>query len=146
MLGGDERQDMRLRSSFRWMAVGLATLAGVTALAAGVGQWHAHSLDEQGRALVAEGEFLPAVRVLLQAVAQAPGDARAHYYLGLAYAGIGLCGAAWIHFEEAARLTPAYGRLRAGLGPACRGSATPPDVSGQFDHAVHRDRQGGALL
>ena len=137
---------MHLKSSLRWGAVGLATLAGVIALAAGLGQWHAYSLDEQGRALVAEGDFLPAVRVLLQAVAQAPGDARAHYYLGLAYAGIGLCGAAWIHLEEAARLAPAYGRLRTGPGPACRDSATQPDVRGQFDHAVRRDRQGGALI
>ena len=134
-----------MKSSFRWVAVGLAALASVIALAVALGQWHAYSLDEQGRALVAEGEFLPAVRVLVQAVAQAPGDARAHYYLGLAYAGIGLCGAAWIHFEEAARLAPAYGRLRAGLGPACRGSEMPLYGEGQFDHAVHRDRQGGAL-
>jgi Flp pilus assembly protein TadD len=119
---------MHIKGSLKWVAVGLATLAGVMALAAGVGQWHTYSLDEQGRALVADGEFLPAVRVLLQAVAEAPGDARAHYYLGLAYAGIGLCGAAWIHLEEAARLAPAYGRLRAGLGPACRSSATAPDV------------------
>ncbi len=137
---------MHFRRSLGWVAVGLATLAGVLALTLAVGQWHIHSLDEQGRALVAEGEYLPAVRVLLQAVAEAPGDASAHYYLGLAYAGIGLCGAAWIHLEEAARLAPAYGRLRAGLGPACRGPAALPDVLGQFDHAVHRDRQGGALI
>jgi tetratricopeptide (TPR) repeat protein len=148
MLPGDEGHDMhfmRFRRSLWWVAVGVATLAGVIALASALGQWHAYSLDEQGRALVAEGEFLPAVRVLLQAVSEAPGNARAHYYLGLAYAGIGLCGAAWIHFEEAARLAPAYARLRDGLGPACRGYATPP-VGGQFDHAVHRDRQGGALI
>ena len=146
MLASDERQDMNFRRSLGWVAVGLAALAGVIALALGLGQWHIHSLDEHGRALVAEGEYLAAVRVLLQAVAEAPGDARAHYYLGLAYAGIGLCGAAWIHLEEAARLAPAYGRLRAGLGPACRGLATLPDVSGQFDHADHRGRQGGALI
>jgi tetratricopeptide (TPR) repeat protein len=146
MLASNERHDMHLKSSLWWVAVGLATLAGVMALASGLGRWHAHSLDEQGRALVAEGQFLPAVRVLLQAVAQAPGDARAHYYLGLAYAGIGLCGAAWTHLEEAARLAPAYRRLRAGLGPACRGSATPSDVSGQFNRAVRCDRQGGALI
>ena len=131
---------MLLRRSLPWVAVGLATLAGVMALVAGLGRWHAYSLDEQGRALVAEGEFLPAVRVLLQAVAQAPGDARAHYYLGLAYAGIGLCGAAWIHLEEATRLAPDDGRLRAGLGPACRGPATSPVIAGQpLYHAIQRD-------
>jgi len=142
----DERQDMHVKSSLWWVAVGLSALAGVIALALALGQWHAYSLDEQGRTLVAEGEFLPAVRVLLQAVAEAPGNARAHYYLGLAYAGIGLCGAAWIHLEEAARLAPAYGRLRDGLGPACRGYMVHRGVSGQFYHAVHRRRQGGALL
>jgi tetratricopeptide (TPR) repeat protein len=142
----DGGQDMQLRRSLGWVVAALATVAGVIALAVALGQWHAYSLDEQGRALVAEGEYLPAVRVLVQAVAQAPGDARAHYYLGLAYAGIGLCGAAWTHLEEAARLAPAYGRLRPGPGLACRGSVLEPDVRGQFDHAVHRDRQGGALI
>src|SRR5215470_18024290 len=136
---------MYWKRSLGWVLVIVATVAGMVFLTVGVSRWHIHSLDEQGRALVAEGEYLSAVRVLLHAVTAAPGDARAHYYLGLAYAGIGLCGAAWIHFEEAARLAPSYGRLRAGLGPACRGSATPPDIDGQFYHAVHRDRQGGAL-
>ena len=136
---------MDLKRSFGWVAIGLTALAGVIALALAMGQWHAYSLDEQGRALVAEGEYLPAVRVLLQAVATAPGDARAHYYLGLAYAGIGLCGAAWMHLEEAARLAPEDRRLRAGLGPSCRGVAPGPAILGQFNHAVHHDRQGGAL-
>ena len=131
---------MDFKRSLGWVAVILATLAGVFVLTQGLGQWHIHSLDEQGRALVAEGEYLPAVRVLLQAVAEAPGDARAHYYLGLAYAGIGLCGAAWIHFEEAARLAPTFGPQGAGLGPACRGPMTEPLVVGQFDRAVHRGR------
>ena len=131
---------MDFKRSLGWVAVGLATLAGAMTLALAVGQWHVHSLDEQGRALVAGGEYLPAVRVLLQAVAAAPGDARAHYYLGLAYAGIGLCGAAWIHLEEASRLAPTSGRQGAGLGPACRGPMTEPLVVGQFDPAVHRRR------
>ena len=136
---------MNWKRSLGWVLAILATVAGMAILTVGVSQWHIRSLDEQGRALVAEGEYMPAVRVLLQAVTEAPGDARAHYYLGLAYAGIGLCGAAWIHLEEAARLAPADRRLRAGLGPSCRGPAARPDILGQFDHAVHRDRQGGAL-
>lgn len=136
---------MDCRRSFGWVAVGLGTLAGAIALGLALGQWRVHLLDEQGRALVAEARYLPAVRVLLEAVAEAPGDARAHHYLGLAYAGIGLCGAARIHLEEAMRLMPAYRRPWAGLGPACRGAADRPDLAGQINHAVHRDRQGGAL-
>jgi tetratricopeptide (TPR) repeat protein len=128
------------KRSLGWVVVMLATVAGVVILTLGFGQWHIRSLDEQGRALVAEGEYLPAVRVLLQAVTEAPGDARAHHYLGLAYAGIGLCAAAWIHLEEAARLAPEAGRQGAGLGPACRGPMTEPLVVGQFDRAVHRGR------
>ena len=131
---------MNFKRSLGWVFVILAAVAGMAILTVGVSQWHIHSLDEQGRALVAEGEYLPAVRVLLQAVSQAPGDARAHYYLGLAYAGIGLCGAAWIHLEEASRLAPTSGRAGAGLGPACRGPMTEPLVVGQFDPAVHRGR------
>ena len=74
--------------------------------------------------LVAEEQYLPAIRVLSGIIAAAPGDARAHYYLGRAYAGVGLCGAASIHLEEAARLAPEYRRLPAGPGLACRNAAS----------------------
>jgi len=131
---------MNVKGSIGWGAVAVAMLASVFALALALGQWHVRSLDERGEALVAGGRYLPAVRVLLQAVVEAPRDARAHYYLGLAYAGIGMCGAAWIHLEEAMRLAPAYRRPTDDLDPACRGSVAQPDLPGQFDHAVQRDR------
>lgn len=115
---------MTTRRSIGWMAVGVGMLAGAVALALLMGHWRTQSLDEHGRALVVEEQYLPAIRVLSGVVAQAPGDARAHYYLGLAYGGVGLCGAAWIHLEEAARLAPEYGRLRASPGPACRNAAS----------------------
>jgi len=118
----------------------MAAVVAVVALGLGWGPWHVHSLAEHGRALVAEGQYLPAVRVLSEAVAEAPGNASAHYYLGLAYAGIGLCGAASIHLQEAMRLVPSYTRLARGLGSACRAPDVEPDLAGQFDHAVHRDR------
>src|SRR4249919_3339896 len=115
---------MDMRRSMGWAAVGLGMLAGVVALAFVLGHSHMRSLDEHGRALVAEEQYLPAIRVLSGIVAEAPGDARAHYYLGRAYAGVGLCGAASIHLEEAARLAPEYRRLPAGPGPACRNAAS----------------------
>src|SRR5262245_45791167 len=130
---------MNVRRSVGWVAVGLGALVGAMALTMALGQWHVHALAEQGRALVAAGEYAPALRVLLKAVVEAPGDARAHYYLGLAYAGMGLCGAAWLHFHEAVRLAPAYRRGSDALGWACEG-AVGPEGPGPFDHAVQRDR------
>ena len=129
-----------MRRSVGWVALGLATLALVIGLLLIHGQRHVHALAEQGRELVAEGQYLPAVRVLSEAVAEAPGDARAHYYLGLAYAGIGLCGAAWMHLGEAMRLVPSYRHSASGFSPACRAPAGDSDVAGRFDHAVRRDR------
>lgn len=115
---------MNMRRSIGWMAVGAGMLAGAAALAFTLAHWHMRSLDEHGRALVAEERYLPAIRVLSGVVARVPGDARAHYYLGRAYAGVGLCGAASIHLEEAARLAPEYRRSRAGPGLACRNAAS----------------------
>jgi len=117
----EDEEDMNMRRSIGWVAVGAGTLAGMVALAFFLGHWHMRSLDEHGRALVAEEQYLPAIRLLSGIVAEAPGDARAHYYLGLAYAGLGLCGAAWTHLDEATRLAPAYRRQPEVLGPACRG-------------------------
>ena len=116
-------KDMSMRRSIGWVAVGLGTLAGVVALAFFLGQGHLRSLDEHGRALVVAEQYVLAVRVLSRVVAEAPGDARAHYYLGLAYAGVGLCGAASIHLGKAARLALEYRRHFAGPGLACRNAA-----------------------
>ena len=125
MLSRDEDMEpMDMKRSIKWVALGVGTLVVMGALAFALGSWNAHSLDEQGRALVAAEEYLPAIRVLSGVVATTPGDARAHYYLGLAYAGVGLCGAAWMHIEEAARLAPSYGRLRASPGLPCRDVAS----------------------
>jgi Flp pilus assembly protein TadD len=121
------------------MALGLGTLAVLIGLLAALGQQQVDTLADQGGALVAEGRYSPAVRVLSKAVAEAPGNARAHYYLGLAYAGLGLCGAASIHLGEAMRLSPSHGDLSGGLG-ACQAPAARSDVAGHFDHAVHGDR------
>jgi cytochrome c-type biogenesis protein CcmH/NrfG len=134
MLSRDEDMEpMNMKRSIGWVALGVGTLVVMGALAFALGYWHTHSLDEQGRALVAGREYLPAIRVLSGVVATTPGDARAHYYLGLAYAGVGRCGAAWMHIDEAARLAPMYRRLRASPGLACRDvasmRATGPDRS-----------------
>ena len=120
----EDEKDMTMRRSIGWVVVGVGTLASVMALAFFLAHWHMRTLDERGRALVAAEQYVPAIRVLSGIVAEAPGDARAHYYLGRAYAGVGLCGAASIHLEEAARLAPEYRRLPAGPGLACRNAAS----------------------
>ena len=120
----EDEEDMKMKRSIGWVAMGVGTLAGMVALAFFLGHWDMRSLDEHGRALVAEEQYLPAIRLLSGIVAEAPGDARAHYYLGRAYAGVGLCGAASIHLEEAARLAPEYRRLPVGPGLACRNAAS----------------------
>ena len=75
-----------------WLARSMAAAAlvvAVVALALGVSAWRARGLIDAGATLVLDGEYLPAARQLTRAVVAAPRDARAHYYLGLAYAGLG---------------------------------------------------------
>ena len=54
----EDEKDMNMRRSIGWVAVGAGTLAGVVALAFFLGHWHMRSLDEHGRALVAEEQYL----------------------------------------------------------------------------------------
>ena len=77
-----------------------------------------------GRAFYELGESEKALPYIEEAVRCDANHADAHYYLGLAYAGVGLCGAASIHLGEAARLAPQYRRLFAGPGLACRNAAS----------------------
>src|SRR5258705_12529867 len=129
----------------RWLgriaAVG-ALGAMVTALALGIGAWRSRGLVDAGAALVSDEEYLPAARALTRAVVAAPRDARAHYFLGLAYAGLGEDEAALRHARDAGRLPPGgpphqtglrtpllhHGRVpgrRAHLFPAAGHGATP---------------------
>jgi hypothetical protein len=72
--------------SGRWVRLAVVAPGGLVALAAALGHWYRRELLEEGMRLVTQEHRLPAVRVLRRAVALSPGDARAHYYLGLAYA------------------------------------------------------------
>ena len=97
------------------IAMGGVLAGALVALAGGPGWWRTRGLVESGATLVSDGQYLPAVRQLVQAVAAAPRDARAHYYLGLAYAGLGQDAAALSHAEDAVRLAPRDARYEAGL-------------------------------
>lgn len=106
---------MRKSPWLGWI-VGAGVLAAtVTALAGGVGEWRARGLVEDGATLVSDENYLAAARQLARAVAAAPRDARAHYYLGLAYAGLGENTAALSHAEDAVRLAPREPQYEAGL-------------------------------
>ena len=102
----------------RWLrriiAVG-ALGAAVTALALGIGAWRSRGLVDAGARLVSDEDYLPATRALTRAVVAAPRDARAHYYLGLAYAGLGQDEAALHHVRDAVRLAPREPAYEAGL-------------------------------
>lgn len=84
-------------------------------LAVGAHQWRLHQRVREGRRLVEDEAYVPAARALLRAVATAPDDGQAHYYLGLAYAGMGRTRAALSEIEDAVRLQPAETRYRVGL-------------------------------
>ncbi len=102
----------------RWLgltATGVLLGALVISLTGGLGHWRSRRLVNDGAALVSEGRYVPAARSLLEAVTTTPGDARAHYYLGLAYAGLGQDVAALHHAEDAVRLSPREPEYEAGL-------------------------------
>src|SRR5260370_10146160 len=88
--------------------------AALAALASGPAWWRAHGLVENGATLVSDGQYLPAVRQLVQAVAAAPHDARAPHYLPPAYAGLGQDAAALSHVADAVPLAPRGARAEAG--------------------------------
>lgn len=101
-----------------WLArlmAAAALVAAVVALALGISAWRARGLVDAGATLVLDGEYLPAARQLTRAVVAAPRDARAHYYLGLAYAGLGQDAAALSHARDAVRLAPHDPQYEAGL-------------------------------
>ena len=54
----EDEEDMTMKRSIGWVAVGAGMLAGVVALAFFLGHWHMRSLDEHGRALVTEERLL----------------------------------------------------------------------------------------
>jgi Flp pilus assembly protein TadD len=118
------------------LAMGGVLAAALAALASGPAWWRAHGLVENGATLVSDGQYLPAVRQLVQAVAAAPHDARAHYYLGLAYAGLGQDAAALSHAEDAVRLAPRDARYEAGLATLFLDAGRTPEAIAHLRRAV----------
>jgi len=106
--------------------------------AARVSSRRAESIDE-GERLLSKGAYAPAAWALARVVALSPGNARAHYYLGLAYAGLGQEAASRGHLEEAVRLSPSDARYHHALGDAYRKEGDRTRALAQFEEAVRRD-------
>lgn len=122
-----------------WLArllAAVALVATVVALALGVSAWRARGLVEAGASLVLDGEYLPAARELTRAVVAAPRDARAHYYLGLAYAGLGQHAAALSHARDAVRLAPRDPQYEAGLATVLLDAGRVGDAIGHLRRAA----------
>lgn len=102
-----KRPGGRLASrTVRVAALTVLSAALVAAAALGVLRWRSHDALERGAQLLAEGNAKEAVRVLVNVLAARPNDARAHYYLGTAYARLGVFPAASTHLKDAVRLAP----------------------------------------
>ena len=122
-----------------WLArllAAVALVATVVGLALGVSAWRARWLVEAGASLVLDGEYLPAARELTRAVVAAPRDARAHYYLGLAYAGLGQHAAALSHARDAVRLAPRDPQYEAGLATVLLDAGRVGDAIGHLRRAA----------
>jgi predicted Zn-dependent protease len=121
----------------------LCTIAAAVVLAAAT--WygvHAGREAERlayGARLVATAQYGAAVRALLPAVAREPEEPRGHYYLGLAYRGLGFSAAVLAQLQEAVRLAPEDARLHAGLGQTYRDAGQASRALAELEDAARRD-------
>src|SRR2546430_2478448 len=86
--------------------------------------------------LIDDGDYTAAIRTLLGAVAATPRDARVHYYLGLAYARLGVPRGALNQLSDAVRLAPGDARVHDALGQALRAVGDPRAARREFEEAA----------
>jgi Flp pilus assembly protein TadD len=127
---------MRLNRWAGRILVGAVVTAALAALLGVPTRWRARGLVETGATLVSNEQYLPAARQLARAVATAPRDARAHYYLGLAYAGLGQDAAALSHAEVAVRLAPEDPEYEAGLAALFLDAGRTPEAIAHLRRAA----------
>lgn len=130
---------MKAKTVLTWMAIAVMGTGGSVVLGYAVGAWREQRSVEHGARLIAESDYASAARALLGAVAASPNDARAHYYLGLAYAGLGVRAGALSQLEEAVRLAPNEARFHAALGQSYRAAGVADRALVEFDAAVRLD-------
>lgn len=143
--------------SRRTVRVGVLTVLGVVIVAAGafgVVRWGTHRSLETGARLLSEGNAAEAVRVLDAVAAARPADARVHYYLGAAYARLGVSTAALTHLKDAVRIEPREATFHRALGAAYRQTGDAGSARKELETAVglepskteHRITLAGALV
>src|SRR5881396_1473457 len=107
---GRSRADL-IRGVVMLGSLAVAT-GGAIALARELPAWRGRQSVTEAARLIDAGDYASAIRTLLGAVAAAPRDARAHYYLGLAYARLGVPTGAMNQLRDAVRLAPGDARVQ----------------------------------
>src|SRR5207249_2024225 len=115
------------------------TAAGAFALVLDVPTWRGRQSVTHAARLIDDGDYASAIRTLLGAVAAAPQDARAHYYLGLAYARLGVVTGAMRQLSDAVRLAPGDPRVHDALGQTLREMGDSRAARRELEEAAHLD-------
>src|SRR5881628_1588676 len=115
------------------------TAAGAFALVLDVPTWRGRQSVTHAARLIDAGDYASAIRTLLGAVAAAPRDARAHYYLGLAYARLGVPTGAMNQLRDAVRLAPGDARVHDALGQTLRVVGARRAARREFEEAARLD-------
>src|SRR5437879_5912321 len=111
------------------------TAGGAIALARELPAWRGRLSVTRAARLIDDGDYTAAIRTLLGAVAATPRDARVHYYLGLAYARLGVPRGALNQLSDAVRLAPGDARVNDELGQALKGVGDQRAASHEFGAA-----------
>lgn len=117
-------------------ALVLLVAAVMVALVGGLARWETRAALEKAHDLLGRGDYQAAVRTLLPVVARRPDDARAHYYLGLAYAALGASTGAISQFRASVRLAPGDAAFHEGLGRAYREAGDAGAARREFEEAA----------
>jgi Flp pilus assembly protein TadD len=112
---------------------------GVVALALDGPPWRGRYSVAHAARLIDDGDYASAIRTLLGAVAAAPRDARAHYYLGLAYARLGVPTGALSQLTDAVRLAPGDPLVHDALGQTFRELGDSSAARREFEAAARLD-------
>lgn len=100
--------------------------------------WEHRSVDHAAR-LLDRGQYGRAAHALLRTLVLTPNNPLAHYYLGQAYAGLGLPAAARRQFAEAVRLAPQNSAFHAALGRAYRDAGNETTAVAELEEAIRRE-------